>query len=168
VDTQLITLLSDGDFHSGEALGAKLGISRAAVWKRMESLVVAGVEIERVRGKGYRVPGGLQLLNEKKLAASAALPVEVLLTTGSTNAEALTRLQAGKSAPFALLAEHQSAGRGRRGRSWSSPFASSVYLSVAWRFAVGAPRLEGLSLVVGVVLAEALAAAGLGDRVTLK
>lgn len=168
MDTQLITLLSDGDFHSGEALGAKLGISRAAVWKRMESLVVAGVEIERVRGKGYRVPGGLQLLNEKKLAASAALPVEVLLTTGSTNAEALTRLQAGKSAPFALLAEHQSAGRGRRGRSWSSPFASSVYLSVAWRFAVGAPRLEGLSLVVGVVIAEALAAAGLGDRVTLK
>lgn len=168
MDTQLIGLLSDGRFHSGEALGVKLGISRAAVWKRIEGLVVAGVEVERVRGKGYRVPGGLQLINGEQLSESASLPVEVLLTTGSTNADALARLQAGQHAPFALLAEHQSAGRGRRGRTWSSPFANNIYLSVAWRFEVGAPRLEGLSLVVGVVIAEALAAAGLDERVTLK
>lgn len=168
MDTQLIALLSDGGFHSGEALGVRLGISRAAVWKRIEGLVVAGVEVERVRGKGYRVPGGLQLINLDQLSRNVSLPVEVLLTTGSTNADVLARLQVGKSAPFALLAEHQSAGRGRRGRSWSSPFANNIYLSLAWRFAVGAPRLEGLSLVVGAVVAEALAAAGLDDRVALK
>lgn len=168
MDTQLITLLSDGGFHSGEALGAELGISRAAVWKRIECLVAAGVEVERVRGKGYRVPGGLQLINGEKLSKCSSLSVEVLLTTGSTNADALFRLQTEQRVPFALLAEHQSAGRGRRGRAWSSPFANNIYLTVAWRFAVGAPRLEGLSLVVGVVIVEALAAAGLGDRVALK
>lgn len=170
MDTQLIAQLSDGEFHSGEALGDVLGISRAAVWKRIEHLVALGVEVERVRGKGYRVSGGVSLLDSNLLGErfSEQFPVEVLLTTGSTNADALVRLQARQPTPFVLLAEHQSAGRGRRGRVWSSPFASNLYLTVGWRFAVGAPRLEGLSLAVGVVIAEALAAAGLGDRVALK
>jgi BirA family transcriptional regulator, biotin operon repressor / biotin---[acetyl-CoA-carboxylase] ligase len=170
VDSELIEQLRNGEFRSGESLGAALGISRAAVWKRIERLAEAGLDIERVRGKGYRVPGGVQMLDMAALnqGMAGALPVDVVLSTGSTNADALARLQGGMQAPFALLAEHQTAGRGRRGRAWASPFAGNLYLSLAWQFPVGASRLEGLSLAVGVVLAEALADAGLGSRVALK
>lgn len=170
MDLELVQALADGEFHSGEALGNVLGISRAAVWKRIEQLTAVGVDVERVRGRGYRIPGGVSLLEVSRLQETLARPlsVDVLQSTDSTNAEVLRRLAANMPAPFAVLAEYQSAGRGRRGRNWSSPFAGNLYLSVGWRFPVGAPRLEGLSLAVGVVVAEALSANGLAGRVSLK
>ena len=170
MDLELIQALADGEFHSGEALGGALGISRAAVWKRIEQLAAVGVDVERVRGRGYRVPGGVSLLEAPRLQKRLARPmsVDVLQSTDSTNAEALRRLAVNSPVPFAVFAEYQSAGRGRRGRSWASPYAGNIYLSVGWRFAVGAPRLEGLSLAVGVVVAEALSANGLKGRVALK
>lgn len=170
MDSELIQALADGEFHSGEALGSVLGISRAAVWKRIGQLAAVGVDVERIRSRGYRIPGGVSLLEAPRLQAMLARPlsVEVLQSTDSTNAEVLRRLASDMPAPFAVLAEYQSAGRGRRGRSWSSPYASNIYLSVGWRFPVGAPRLEGLSLAVGVVVAEALSENGLAGRVALK
>ncbi len=170
MDSELIQALADGEFHSGEALGNVLGISRAAVWKRVEQLTAVGVDIERVRGRGYRVPGGVSLLEVSRLKEGLAKPVsiDVLQSTDSTNAEVLRRLAANRPAPLAVLAEYQSAGRGRRGRIWCSPYAGNIYLSMGWRFPVGAPRLEGLSLAVGVVVAEALSANGLAGRVALK
>ena len=171
MDTELIFQLHDGEFKSGEVLGAKLGISRAAVWKRVERLTGYGLNIERVRGKGYRLPGGIELLDQSALAAAtcnAGVAVEVLMSTGSTNADAMGAFQSDRRPPFAVLAEHQSAGRGRRGRAWVSPFADNIYLSLAWKFSAGATQLQGLSLAVGVVVADVLAHAGLGDRVRLK
>ncbi|MCK5875984.1 MAG: biotin--[acetyl-CoA-carboxylase] ligase [Alcanivoracaceae bacterium] len=170
MDSELIQALADGEFHSGETLGNVLGISRAAVWKRIEQLASVGVDVERVRGRGYRIPGGVSLLERSRLQQGLAsiMSVDVLQSTDSTNAEVMRRLAVNSPAPLAILAEHQSAGRGRRGRSWSSPYAGNIYLSVGWRFPVGAPRLEGLSLAVGVVVAEALSANGLAGRVALK
>jgi BirA family transcriptional regulator, biotin operon repressor / biotin---[acetyl-CoA-carboxylase] ligase len=170
VDTELIRLLSHGEFHSGESLGRSLGISRAAVWKRIERLNDYGMEVERLRGKGYRLPGGLDLLDEGRLRAALAdrMGIDVLMSTGSTNADALKVLGEGRPLPFAILAEHQRAGRGRRGRVWQSPFAGNLYLTLAWRFPVGAPQLEGLSLAVGVVVADVLNEAGLTPQAGLK
>jgi BirA family biotin operon repressor/biotin-[acetyl-CoA-carboxylase] ligase len=164
-DSALIELLSDGRFHSGEALGRALGISRAAVWKRLQRLEDLGLHCERVRGKGYRLPGGIDPLQQHRVmellaGAGATFPVEVVQRTGSTNADLLSRVQAGAKVPTALLAEYQSAGRGRRGRPWVSPYGRSLYLSLAWPFSGGAAQLEGLSLAVGVVLAELLAEIG--------
>ena len=168
LDPALLSVLADGAFHSGEALGQRLGISRAAVWKRVARLGEFGVDIEAVRGMGYRIAGGLSLLDADAISARSGLPVSVLWSTGSTSEDAMQRLAAGDSAPFAVLAEHQRAGRGRRGRHWASPLAGNLYMSLAWRFPVGAPRLEGLSLAVGVVIADVLERQGLGGRVGLK
>lgn len=167
-DRELVVVLSDGAFHSGEELGERLGISRAAVWKRVARLEELGVDVEAVRGRGYRIAGGLTLLDESVIGSRVHFPVTVALTTGSTNEDALQALVSGQQAPFAVLAEHQSAGRGRRGRQWVSPLAGNLFLSLAWRFPVGAPRLEGLSLAVGVVIAEVLSGHGLAGRVGLK
>jgi BirA family biotin operon repressor/biotin-[acetyl-CoA-carboxylase] ligase len=75
----------------------------------------------------------------------------------STNAEALRRITAGVGPGLVCVAEQQTAGRGRRGRGWVSPFAGNLYLSVVWEFARGATALEGLSLAVGVAVTDALA-----------
>jgi BirA family transcriptional regulator, biotin operon repressor / biotin---[acetyl-CoA-carboxylase] ligase len=164
----LLNLMSDGRFHSGEALGAALGVSRAAVWKVLSPLESQGFPIQRVRGKGYRIPPGAVLLDEH--AIRSFLPEHcsyywtwhVYQQIDSTNAEA-QRLMAGQQRPLACVSEQQSAGRGRRGRAWVSPYAQNIYLSITEPFNTGAQGLEGLSLVVGIALAETLQSCGYED-----
>ncbi len=164
----LIRRLADGEFHSGEVLAGELGVSRTAVWKQLAHLEALGITLESVRGRGYRIAGGLDLLDEG--AVRAALPAEVpsLLaalsivdSVDSTNAALLREAPGPVGLGLVCAAERQVAGRGRRGRSWASPFARNLYVSVGWTFAQGAAALEGLSLAVGVALAEALADFGL-------
>lgn len=162
IDLELVRMLADGRFHSGEGLGRLLGISRAAVWKRLQSLAEHGIDIERVRGRGYRLPGGLSLLDRDLVVQqlgqyAGAVDIDVRIETGSTNVDALYAAREGLARPCAVLAEYQAAGRGRRGRVWASPLASSLYLSMAFDFALGAAELEGLSLAVGVAVAETAA-----------
>jgi BirA family biotin operon repressor/biotin-[acetyl-CoA-carboxylase] ligase len=163
----LIHLLADGQSHSGEVLGQRLGVSRAAVWKMIQQLEAAGLPVESIKGQGYRVPTGLDLLNpdliQQYLPASTAVhlsQLEVLPQTTSTNTAIAGE---GYSCGAVVLAELQTAGRGRRGRAWVSPLASNIYLSIRWHFTQGITCLEGLSLAVGVVLADALASLGVAD-----
>lgn len=160
----LLPLLADGEFRSGQQLADALGVSRTAVWKQLNKFAEqTGVEIESVRGKGYRIPGGLDLLDvaavrEGLSPVAASLLRELIIAPAidSTNAELMRRAQAGVSGGLVCVAEQQSAGRGRRGRSWVSPFAGNLYLSLLWDFRSGAAALEGLSLAVGVAVARAL------------
>lgn len=99
------------------------------------------------------------------LLARRAVAVEVAAETGSTNADLLARAP-GLSAPVLLAAEHQTAGRGRAGRSWLSAPGDSLTFSLAWRFGGGLRQMTGLPLAVGVALADTLA--GLGQQVNLK
>lgn len=160
----LLRLLQDGRFHSGEALGAALGVSRSAIWKQLQSLEAElALPIHRVRGRGYRLESQLVLLDEGVLAVNEAAqgwPVSILPTVDSTNAEVLRRLVSGQAPPFIVLAERQTSGRGRRGRNWVSPFGENVYYSLALQVDGGMRQLEGLSLVVGLALLRALRIAG--------
>lgn len=169
----LIRLLADGAFHSGEQLGDGLGISRAGIWKRLRHLDELGIPVERVRGKGYRLSGGISLLEETAIRRAAGLPAEAFDlqlhdSLVSTNSTAMNSARAGLRRPLLVLAEHQQAGRGRRGRNWQSPFGRNIFFSLACSFPGGAARLEGLSLAVGVVVAELLQRHGLAGRVGLK
>jgi BirA family biotin operon repressor/biotin-[acetyl-CoA-carboxylase] ligase len=154
----LLNLLKDGRFHSGQDLGAALGISRSAVWKQLQHLEAElGLSIHKVRGRGYQLAAPLMLLDSSAISAmSPDWPVTVLDSVDSTNAEALRAIGRGSSAPFLVLAERQVSGRGRRGRTWISPFAENLYYSLVLRIDGGMRQLEGLSLVVGLAVLQAL------------
>ena len=156
----LLKLLKDGRFHSGQALGVALGVSRSAVWKQLQHLEAElGLSIHKVRGRGYQLAAPLTLLDPAEIrgrAPSCDWPVLVFDSIDSTNAEALRAVERGQAAPFLVLAERQTAGRGRRGRKWVSPFAENIYYSLVLRIEGGMRQLEGLSLVVGLAVMQAL------------
>ena len=116
----LLKLLKDGRFHSGQALGVALGVSRSAVWKQLQLLEAElGLSIHKVRGRGYQLAAPLTLLDPvaiKDKAPTCGWPILVFDSIDSTNAEALRAIERGQAAPFLVLAERQNpAGRGRRG-----------------------------------------------------
>lgn len=159
----LIDALADGDWHSGEALAEQFGVTRAGLSKRVAHLRDWGLEVETRSGRGYRLAGALERLDEARIRERLpdGLALQVLPSTDSTNRVA-TQAD-GACDPQAFLAEHQSAGRGRRGRSWQSPFGANLYLSLAWSWPLWPPQLPALSLVVGVAAAQSLRAIGVQD-----
>lgn len=165
-DIALLKLLADGKFHSGTDLGKALGMSRSAIWKQMKELQDYGVEVYSVRGRGYRLPQGLDLLDRQKIEGfldeqvlTQLAAIELQTLTDSTNLMALRNLNEYRHAAL-YLTEYQTAGRGRRGRTWVGTLASNLYFSLIWRFSKGAASLEGLSLMVGLSLVQGLAKHG--------
>lgn len=154
---KLLTLLADGNFHSGNELGAAAGISRAAVWKRLQGATAEfGLELQSVPGKGYRLSHPLSLTNLNALQASFPyLPIFAYDSISSTN-EYAKKMLATQPAPLAIVAEHQTLGRGRRGRKWNSPYAQNLYLSYAWPVTRGMAQIDGLSLVAGLAVVRAV------------
>ncbi len=169
-ERQLLQQLRQGPC-TGQALADTLGVSRAAIWKRVQALRNAGLEISADRRTGYALVAPVDLLDAATIrgllprAVDAALPaLDVRWSLDSTQA-ALLRRDVAAPLPAVLLAERQSAGRGRRGRAWVSPLAAHLYLSLAWRFDLPLARLAGLSLGVGMAVVDALRAlrvAGVG------
>ena len=164
---RLLEILADGNFHSGQEIGELLGVSRAAVWKQLQKLEDAfALQLESVKGKGYRLVESLDLLDDGAIrsAIPAGLPctLHVVKQIDSTNrlAAELARTGAAQVRGCVVLAEQQTAGRGRRGRPWVSPFARNIYCSIVWEFDSGAAALEGLSLAIGVGVVQALRAVG--------
>jgi BirA family biotin operon repressor/biotin-[acetyl-CoA-carboxylase] ligase len=171
-DRELLLRLANGP-ASGAALARELGLTRAAIWKRVQNLRDAGVDIDAHPTRGYALAMPLTLLDAMRIgsalapAARAELAgLQVDFETDSTQARALAAPPPAQGCAV-FLAERQTAGRGRRGRSWASPLAAHLYVSVARRFAGGFASLGGLSLAVGVAVAEALRSAGV-EQVALK
>ncbi len=165
---QLLAELSQEHFISGVALAQKFGVSRSAISDALKDAGKAGIKIFSLTRRGYRLGSAIDLLNidvvRKALGGQARrLDVDIVLTIGSTNTELLARGAAGAASGTCVAAETQTAGRGRRGRVWQSKFAGSLTYSLLWRFEKGAAELGGLSLMVGLVLARALRAAGVSD-----
>lgn len=156
IPLQLIDILSDAQIHSGEQLGDKLGMSRAAINKHIKTLRSWGLNIETVTSKGYKLPYQINLLHKdriKQYVNGVNIIVEPVID--STNQYMLERIPSLTSGDT-CLAEYQSAGRGRRGRQWISPFGCNLYLSMYWKLDQGPAAAVGLSLVVGIVIAETL------------
>jgi len=163
IPLKLVEILSDGEFHSGEQLGESLGMSRAAINKHIQTLKTWGLDIYTVTGKGYSLPAPMQLLNEEAILAQLHQPnLAIIPVIDSTNQYLLERMNELQSGD-ACIAEYQQAGRGRRGRQWFSPFGANLYLSMYWRLEQGPAAAMGLSLVIGIVIAETLQQLGAQD-----
>lgn len=167
VPLTLISILADGEFHSGEQLGERLGMSRAAINKHIQTLRDWGVDVFTVPGKGYSLPEPIQLLDEdvirRQLNQGKVTVLPVIDSTNQYLLERINELNSGDS----CVAEYQQAGRGRRGRKWFSPFGANLYLSMFWRLEQGPAAAIGLSLVIGIVIAEVLHDLG-ADKVRVK
>jgi BirA family biotin operon repressor/biotin-[acetyl-CoA-carboxylase] ligase len=157
--------LADGATHSGEQLAAEQGVSRSAVWKAVGALQELGMTIEAAPHRGYRLAGPVTPLETAQILAR--LPAgarerlrrgEVAWSLPSTNSALLERAEPPAGQFDVLLAEHQSAGRGRRARQWFAPPGGALCLSIGWSFAALPPGAAALSLAVGVCARRALQA----------
>jgi BirA family biotin operon repressor/biotin-[acetyl-CoA-carboxylase] ligase len=160
----VLALLSDNEFHSGEALGAALGVTRAAVWKKLKKLESIGVTVHSVKGRGYRLPSPLELLSEDALRENGApddVRIMLAFETQSTNGDAKQYIAQGQLLPVLFSVERQTHGKGRRGRQWESGVAKNITFSFAWRFDNGPSVIEGLSLAAGVAVARVLKKIGI-------
>ncbi|MCG9723541.1 bifunctional biotin--[acetyl-CoA-carboxylase] ligase/biotin operon repressor BirA [Shewanella sp. Isolate7] len=156
---EIIRLLSQGQFVSGEALASELGISRAAVSKQVGNLEEFGVDIYSVKGKGYKLATPISLIDETALKASIKNRCFYFNEINSTNGFLLEHVKDLSSGDI-CVAEYQSAGRGRRGRHWVSPYGCHLYTSFYWQFSQGMAQAMGLSLVVGCSLVTVLRSLG--------
>ncbi|WP_336757291.1 bifunctional biotin--[acetyl-CoA-carboxylase] ligase/biotin operon repressor BirA [Pantoea sp. USHLN298] len=163
VPLKLVDILSDGEFHSGEQLGETLGMSRAAINKHIQTLKSWGLDVYTVTGKGYSLSAPIQLLDEQAILSRVKQGnISVIPVIDSTNQYLLERMHELQSGA-ACIAEYQQAGRGRRGRQWFSPFGANLYMSMYWRLDQGPAAAMGLSLVIGIVMAETLRVMGADD-----
>jgi len=160
--TTLLHTLADGEWHSGERLAEHAGCSRAGLAKRVARLCERFMlDIDAQAGRGYRLKTPIDLLDEGAITTDIDRrigKVNVLQTVDSTNRWLLD--VPSDNDPHLCVAEHQTAGRGRRGRSWASPFGQSLYLSLSWRFDHPADALGALPLAIGCVCCQTLSALG--------
>jgi len=163
----ILRQLSDGKFHSGEALASQFNVTRATIWNAIQAAEEMGIEIFSVRGRGYQLPTAFTPLNAtailKALGDKAhAFSVEVHDELTSTNTYLMQHAPQMPNANC-VVAQLQTGGRGRRGRTWQAGLGASLTFSVLWRFQCGASGLSGLSLAVGVALMRALKALGVTE-----
>ena len=112
-----------------------------------------------VKGKGYRLHDAIELLDESQIRSciSQRLDIlELLLDVDSTNTYLFNRASDHMGKRYAVMAEKQNHGRGRRGRQWVSPFGRNIYLSLLVSFSGGMSALEGLSLTTAIAVERAL------------
>lgn len=162
----LIQQLADGEFHSGEALGNLVGVSRSAIANHIKYLTNIGLDVFSVKGRGYRLASQIQLLDQQRILDLVGYQdpalIEVVSVIDSTNTYVKERLQELPQG-FVCLAEAQTHGRGRRGKTWVSPFGSSIYMSMAWTFTGGYQSMAGLSLLVGIAINRSLKKLGIKE-----
>lgn len=161
----LLHALSDGRFHSGEALAARFGVTRASVSQTFKSVRMGGITIDRVTGRGYRLQQPIDWINERQVLShlgehASRVHLKVHGSVDSTSSEVL-RLASDNAASGTVVAtEWQSAGRGRLGRRWLMPPGAGIAMSYLWRSKGGVSSLGGLSLAAGCMIAEAASALG--------
>lgn len=168
----VLRLLTAERFRSGAELGRVLGLSRSMISRAVRELEAHGLEVFKVRGRGYRLRAPFDALDARAVGRrlerrDAGLRLELLDECDSTNTRLAARAAAGAPSGTALACELQRSGRGRRGASWVSGLGTSLTFSLLWRFDRGGAALGGLSLAVGVACVRAFRALGL-DEVALK
>jgi BirA family biotin operon repressor/biotin-[acetyl-CoA-carboxylase] ligase len=162
----LATLLSDNEYHSGTDIGVRLGLTRSGIWKLVKQLESLDIVLDSVSNKGYRLLRRLELLDESlikqhldKNHESSISQLFIFDEVSSTNDYLIQHARQHKGKNAVCMAERQTAGRGRLGRQWVSPFAANIYLSLLWHFDADISELGGLNIVIAVTIAQVILAA---------
>lgn len=163
--TRVLRFLADGEFHSGEDLAHALEVSRGSIWHAIRELETLGLDIYKVRGRGYRVSRPVSLLDESQIRThlgplASCFSLELCASVDSTSTRLLEHAARGAARGAVVAAEWQSGGRGRFARNWHAAVGGGLTFSLLWRFDRGAGALSGLSLATGVAVARALEALG--------
>jgi BirA family biotin operon repressor/biotin-[acetyl-CoA-carboxylase] ligase len=162
---QILLMLADGQRHTAEQLIEQLALSAAELEQAINTLLAIGVRLHLPVANTYQLNDALELLDKSRILA--ALPtrtterladMEILEVVDSTNRYALAQHQ--RAVPFACLAEYQTAGRGRQGRQWISPYASGLCLSIKHRYAALNGSLAGLNIALAVTVVRVLRTLG--------
>lgn len=168
----VLRALSDGKFHSGEAMAQALGCSRTLIWQAVHTIQTEfNLPVFSVRGQGYRLAQAFDWLDVAQIRQGLATDcsedwtIAVADQVDSTNSQLLARTSDGLHG-LVLAAEVQTAGRGRLGRRWQARVGDCLMFSLLWRFDRGLAELAGLSLAIGLALARVLRR--LGAPVALK
>ncbi|HSR63163.1 MAG TPA: biotin--[acetyl-CoA-carboxylase] ligase [Gammaproteobacteria bacterium] len=167
---KLLELLADGRFHSGQELGRTLSVSRAAIWKSLRSLAACGLSITSVKGRGYCLECPMEFLSRARLletldhrVVDGVSKLTVFTEVDSTNQFLLDRINQADFHGHVVLAEYQSAGRGRHGNLWLSPYGSGISLSLGWEFTTPPAAMGIISLALGVAVVETLCEFGINN-----
>lgn len=158
------------EFVSGQQLSSQLGITRAAVWKAVESLRRQGYDIEARSGCGYRLCSLSDRLGQREIAAYLTAPrdnIYVYESIDSTNTQCKRLAMNGAVDGTVVMAEEQTAGRGRKGRSFQSPQGLGLYLSILWRPQCEPSRLLPLTSLAAVAVSRAMERVT-GERADIK
>lgn len=154
-------LRETGDYVSGQEICEKLGVSRTAVWKVIRQLQEEGYQVDAARSRGYRIIDGPDVMTAEEVESLldtewAGKPVVYYPETDSTNIR--IRHLGDEGAPHGTLAvaDRQTAGRGRRGRTWESPGGSCIYMSILLRPDLAPEKAPMLTLVMACGVAEGI------------
>lgn len=160
---KLTSILSDHEYHSGTDIGKQLGLTRSGVWKLIKQLSALGIDIESGTNKGYKTENILEFLDPEQIKKNISDKHLHLLndffiydSMTSTNDYLVTHAKQIKNSNAVCFAEHQTAGRGRLGRTWVSPFLSNIYMSLLWNFHFDMTALSGLHILTGISVMKAL------------
>lgn len=160
--TEILRLLRETDgYVSGQQISEKFGVSRAAVWKVIRRLQEEGYQVEAVRNKGYHIVDSPDVMTREEIASlmKTSWAGKNILYYDATDSTNLRIRQAGdEGAPHGTLAvaDRQTAGRGRRGRSWESPEGSCIYMSLLLRPEIAPDRASMITLVMALSVAEGI------------
>lgn len=160
--TKILELMRDSqDYISGQELCERFGVSRTAVWKAVNQLKEEGYDIEAVRNKGYRLKSAPEVLSESEIGSRlqtrwAGRNLQYLKETDSTNNDAKRCMEEGGVHGTLIVAERQTAGRGRRGRLWESPEGTAIYMTIGMKPEFAPDKVSMLTLVMALSVAEAI------------
>lgn len=151
-------LRGSDDFVSGESISEILGISRAAVWKNVKLLRQEGYVISSKTNRGYKLEAEPDILETEKIAAAAncvIAGIHCCASVDSTNNELKKMALEGAAEGTVLIADHQTAGRGRFGRSFVSPKSRGIYMSILLK-PESVADIAGLTCMTAVAICKAI------------
>ena len=163
IKEQILTLLEEeqGNYLSGERIGDRLQVSRSAIWKAIKDLKKSGYQIDAITNKGYCLLKDADLLSEERIRfyLEESLPeLNVMVRSSVTSTNALVKENAakGEKEGLILVADHQTQGRGRYGRTFFSPDGSGVYFSILLRPQMRADDAPSLTTLAAVAVARGI------------